>query len=187
MCHLACPAAALYWTFWLEKEAKWEESNVATAPSNFVPLKKCSPLQGFCRRVEGTNFRRDREIHRGTRLVDFEPQNVEFKRARKCECCKSENRKDRCLKNQQPLQGFCCSCEGRIYVSDRESPEMRTFECRALKMETFRRLEGANFAKKEIRKILVALAKGKPQGIAGQSMGGTDRSPKIPRLWTSSL
>ena len=64
---------------------------------------------------------------------------------------KSQNH---CLENQQPLQGFCCSCEGRIYGSDRESPEMRTFKCRALKMETFGRLEGANFAKKGIRKFL---------------------------------
>ena len=73
MLHLACLASALHGAFWPANEANWEDLNVATAPSNFVALKKCSPVQGFCREIEGTNFRRDREIHRGTRLVDVEP------------------------------------------------------------------------------------------------------------------
>ena len=54
---------------------------------------------------------------------------------------------DQPFENQRTLQGFCCGYEGRIYGNDRESPEMRTFECRALKMGIFRGLENRNVAK----------------------------------------
>ena len=70
---------------------------------------------------------------------------------------------DRAFENQRTLQGFCCGCEGKIYGNDRESPGMRTFECRALKMGIFRGLEDRNVAKIRNAKNLVALARGKPQ------------------------
>ena len=59
---------------------------------------------------------------------------------------------DRAFENQRTLQGFCCGCEGKIYGNDRESPEMWTFECRALKMGIFRGLEDRNVAKNSKRK-----------------------------------
>ena len=56
--------------------------------------------------------------------------------------------KIKAMKNSSPVQGFWYGCEGRICRNDRESPEMRTFEYRALKIRIFRGLENRNVAKK---------------------------------------
>ena len=47
MCHLACPASALCWTFWPENEAKWEESNVRNCSVQFCALENAHPCRDF--------------------------------------------------------------------------------------------------------------------------------------------
>ncbi len=72
---------------------------------------------------------------------------MEFQRARKCECCENEIAKINALKFSNPSRVFAVDVKARsMEMTERESRGW-TFECRALKMEIFRRLEGANFAK----------------------------------------
>ena len=95
--------------------------------------------------------------------MDFEPQNVEFKRARKCECCKSENRKITALKISNPSRVFAAVAKaGFMGATDRSTKSQRLWTS-SLRMWKFNRLESWNFRKFATRIFDVALAKGKPQ------------------------
>ena len=67
------------------------------------------------------------------------------------------------LKISAPDRDFAAESKARFMGGTEKARKCGTFECRALKMEIFRGLEDANFAKNENAKKLVALARGKPQ------------------------
>ena len=106
-----------------------------------LALKKCSPLQGFCREIKGTNFRRDREIHRGARLVDFEPQMLNLRGLESANVAKGKIAKIDALKISNPSRVFAVVVKaGSMGATDRSTKSQRLWTS-SLRMCKFNRLE----------------------------------------------
>ena len=127
--------------FGRQMKEKWEESNVATAQSQFVALKKCSPVQGFCKKIGGRILGGTERSTEALGLWTSSLKMLNLKGLESANVAKRKIAKINALKISNPSRVFAVVVKaGSMGATDRSTKSQRLWTS-SLRMWKFNRLE----------------------------------------------